>query len=203
MEGSLAVRAELYIQVMKQLNENPNPASEAKGWEMMAIMLTCFAPPETVENFVAMFIRNQAPKGDRHRYRVFLHCSTYDKLRTTPPTLEELPMILSQFRTKEVDEKFLENDVLKVRSTTPPNPSTASPPPPPPPPPRPAQRPPKEPQYVVEFEYNPAETEEGMMPIFVGEKLNIMDKTDSDWWMAKKLATGESGWIPSAYIKLE
>lgn len=57
MEGSAAVKTELYVQVLKQLTENPNITSESKGWEMLALMLSCFAPPETFENFVAMFIR--------------------------------------------------------------------------------------------------------------------------------------------------
>jgi hypothetical protein len=57
MEGSTAVKTELYVQVLKQLTDNPNINSEVKGWEMLALMLSCFAPPEIFENFVAMFIR--------------------------------------------------------------------------------------------------------------------------------------------------
>ena len=59
MEGSPEMKAELYIQLMKQLNENDSLTSEAKGWEMFALLLSCFPPPETVENFVAMFLRDK------------------------------------------------------------------------------------------------------------------------------------------------
>ena len=59
MEGSAALKTELYVQLLKQLSENPNPASEAKGWELLALLLSCFAPPEIFADFVAMFIRKQ------------------------------------------------------------------------------------------------------------------------------------------------
>lgn len=61
MEGSSAIKTELYVQLLKQLSDNPNGASETKGWEMLALMLSCFPPPEIFENFVAMFIRKNVP----------------------------------------------------------------------------------------------------------------------------------------------
>lgn len=153
----------------------------------------------------------------RHRYRVFLHSSIYGTLRSTPPTVDELSNLFTQFNTKEIDEKFFEEDVVKVRTggdmlpsptaasaaagggkSTPPGPAPA----PPPPPPK-ASAAPTQPKYVVAFEYNPAVVEEGMMSIFVGEILIITDKSDADWWMATNIATGKSGWIPAAYVKLQ
>ena len=63
VNGSPEMRAELYLQVMKQLTENDSVTSEEKGWEMFAMMLSCFPPPETVENFVAMFLRKNVSDG--------------------------------------------------------------------------------------------------------------------------------------------
>eukprot|EP00604_Paraphysomonas_vestita_P004322 CAMPEP_0174825570 /NCGR_PEP_ID=MMETSP1107-20130205/42882_1 /TAXON_ID=36770 /ORGANISM="Paraphysomonas vestita, Strain GFlagA" /LENGTH=423 /DNA_ID=CAMNT_0016057299 /DNA_START=2702 /DNA_END=3973 /DNA_ORIENTATION=- len=226
MEGSPALKTELYVQLLKQLSENPNSASEAKGWEMLALLLSCFAPPEVFADFVAMFIRKQAPKTSRHRYRVFLHSSIYGTLRTTPPQLEELSTLLNQFNTKQIDEKFFEEDVVKVRSapttttnnnnnntnnnnnigysnTTTLNTTNNTPvagAPPPPPRPKGAT---SQPKYIVAFEYNPSITEEGMMAIFVGEILTVGDTSDPDWWMATKVNNGQSGWIPAAYVKLQ
>lgn len=128
--------------------------------------------------------------------------------------MEEIATLLSQFNTKEIDEKFFEEDVVKVRggihdmslaSTTATKPSaspTLEAPPPPPPPPR-APPAPQQPKYVVSFEYNPSVTEEGMMAIFVGDVLEVTDKSDSDWWMASNVITGKSGWIPAAYVRLQ
>jgi hypothetical protein len=162
----------------------------------------------------------------RHRYRVFLHSSIYGTLRSSPPTVEELESLLSQFNTKEIDEKFFEEDVVKVRggvndlslgtsptaaaapsplrspaaTATSANPSATTPPPPPPPRAAPA---PQHPKYVVAFEYNPSVTEEGMMAIFVGDVLEVSDKSDNDWWMASNVSSGKSGWIPAAYVRLQ
>jgi len=33
-----------------------------------------------------------------------------------------------------------------------------------------------------------------------GEKLQIVEKNDPDWWTVKRLETGETGYIPSNYV---
>ncbi|CAB1354281.1 unnamed protein product, partial [Coregonus sp. 'balchen'] len=33
-----------------------------------------------------------------------------------------------------------------------------------------------------------------------GERLQIVNNTEGDWWLARSLTTGESGYIPSNYI---
>ena len=35
-----------------------------------------------------------------------------------------------------------------------------------------------------------------------GEKLEVLDKSDDDWWFAKSLSTKLKGYIPSSYVKL-
>jgi hypothetical protein len=55
--GSENMRVELYYQIMKQLSNNNSASSVTKGWEMMAIVLSCFPPPENIENIVAMFLK--------------------------------------------------------------------------------------------------------------------------------------------------
>lgn len=130
--------------------------------------------------------------------------------------MDELTILFTQFNTKEIDEKFFEEDVVKVRSApnavndslpspiAQSNAGKTSPPADIPPPPRPKAPPaPLQPKYIVAFEYNPAVIEEGMMAIFVGEVLDVTDKSDADWWMATNVRTGKSGWIPAAYVKLQ
>jgi hypothetical protein len=57
LQGSQALQVELYVQLMKQLTQNPSPISIAKGWEMMVLLISSFPPPTPIENYVLMFIR--------------------------------------------------------------------------------------------------------------------------------------------------
>jgi hypothetical protein len=57
IQGSQSIQVELYIQLLKQLTENPSGPSIARGWELMIYMLSCFPPPPPIENYVLMFIR--------------------------------------------------------------------------------------------------------------------------------------------------
>ena len=54
------LQTELYMQLMKQLSDNPNPESEHKGWQLMALSLGCFPPDAMVEHFLEYFLRNHA-----------------------------------------------------------------------------------------------------------------------------------------------
>jgi len=40
----VALRNELYLQLYKQLNQNPSQTSVMKGWEIMCLLTNCFAP---------------------------------------------------------------------------------------------------------------------------------------------------------------
>jgi hypothetical protein len=59
IEGSSDLKTEAYIQVMKQLTDNPSADSEHKGWTMMSYLLSCFPPTSTIENYVAVFIKSK------------------------------------------------------------------------------------------------------------------------------------------------
>lgn len=53
------LRDEIYLQIMKQLIENPNPSSVEKGWQLMAYCLRCFSPIVT-QNYLDYFIRKNS-----------------------------------------------------------------------------------------------------------------------------------------------
>jgi len=53
------LRDEIYLQIMKQLINNPKPDSVDKGWMLMAYCLRAFAPVAT-QNYVDYFIRSKA-----------------------------------------------------------------------------------------------------------------------------------------------
>jgi Rho GTPase-activating protein 39 len=82
LEGSAAIRLELYAQVMKQLTDNPNAASAIKGWHMIALMLSTYPPPEQIENFVAMFIRKEVMTSYSPPRSFFPYCVMSNKKLT-------------------------------------------------------------------------------------------------------------------------
>jgi len=58
-------RDELYIQIVKQLTNNPDPASVALGYEILGMALRTFLPSPDLEDWLVMWIRtNPPPNGD-------------------------------------------------------------------------------------------------------------------------------------------
>lgn len=53
---------ELYLQVMKQLTNNPDPTSRTKGWNIFALFLRTF-PPGNLEEFIHAFIRKNCDES--------------------------------------------------------------------------------------------------------------------------------------------
>ncbi|CAM9453888.1 unnamed protein product, partial [Chrysoparadoxa australica] len=50
------LRDEIYLQMMKQLSENPKPDSTAKGWQVMCMCCGTFLPSLDFENYLLNFI---------------------------------------------------------------------------------------------------------------------------------------------------
>jgi myosin-1 len=77
-------------------------------------------------------------------------------------------------------------------------------PPPPPPPPPPAQQkppspppPPANPTFRADYDFITEDA--GELPFKTGDTLEILQKDDNGWWLAKK--DGQQGWVPSNYLK--
>lgn len=56
----VGLRTELYLQVMKQLTDNPSKESYLKGWEILCVISNCFAPPLQLAMIVRQFLEKQA-----------------------------------------------------------------------------------------------------------------------------------------------
>lgn len=56
----VGLRTELYLQVMKQLTDNPSRQSYLKGWEILCIITNCFAPPVPLALIVQRFLEKEA-----------------------------------------------------------------------------------------------------------------------------------------------
>ncbi len=66
--------------------------------------------------------------------------------------------------------------------------------------PMPSQSMPSIVESVVIAMYSYNARQEGDLSFRKGEKLEIVEKIDPDWWTARHLETGEVGYIPSNYV---
>lgn len=86
------LRDEVYCQLIKQINANPNPDSANKAWQLMCLALETFPPPPEFENYLEMFIRSRAP-APSERYLKLLHSAIYGGDRPAVPTEAEIQQV--------------------------------------------------------------------------------------------------------------
>lgn len=66
------------------------------------------------------------------------------------------------------------------------------------PPPPPIQPPQGALMFVGLYEYEARTSED--LSFHKGEKLQIINNSDGDWWLARSMLTGQEGYIPSNYV---
>jgi hypothetical protein len=57
------IRDEIYMQIIKQLSNNPRPESVAKGWQVMCMCVGTFPPSPEFENFLLHYIIEKRDRG--------------------------------------------------------------------------------------------------------------------------------------------
>lgn len=67
-----ALRDEVFVQIMRQLTENPRRASCVRGWTLLDVCLQSFPPSDVLENFLEGFIRTRTPSVDEMGARLAL-----------------------------------------------------------------------------------------------------------------------------------
>jgi myosin-7 len=82
------LRDEIFVQIIKQLTNNPNPDSVSKGWKLMEMCLKCFPPSREFENFLEIYIRQQGES--KAHCRTLLHEIVYSGARTEPLPTESI-----------------------------------------------------------------------------------------------------------------
>jgi hypothetical protein len=66
------MRDEIYVQVCKQLQDNPNGESIRKGWEILCILTVTFPPSKNLESYLTEFV-NQNHHLQENHVDVFSH----------------------------------------------------------------------------------------------------------------------------------
>eukprot|EP01101_Sappina_pedata_P000699 TRINITY_DN10891_c0_g1_i2.p1 TRINITY_DN10891_c0_g1~~TRINITY_DN10891_c0_g1_i2.p1 ORF type:complete len:1456 (-),score=681.29 TRINITY_DN10891_c0_g1_i2:96-4436(-) len=83
------IRDEIFVQIIKQLTNNPNPSSVQKGWTMMELCLKHFPPSRTFENYLEIFLRQL---GDsKQHYRMWLHEIIFSGPKSSAIPAEQIP----------------------------------------------------------------------------------------------------------------
>jgi len=85
------LRDEIFCQVMKQVTENPKPESEARGWNLMSMLLAAFPPSQSLENYLELFLR----KSNKMTCVKVLHASLLCGPLLSPPSLSEVSLCRS------------------------------------------------------------------------------------------------------------
>ncbi|XP_065531610.1 unconventional myosin-VIIb isoform X2 [Lathamus discolor] len=84
-----AIRDEIYCQICKQLTENSNRSSYARGWILLSLCLGCFPPSDTFVKYLLNFIHH-GPAGYAPYCAERLRRTYVNGARTEPPSWLEL-----------------------------------------------------------------------------------------------------------------
>ncbi|KAG0739665.1 hypothetical protein G6F23_008801 [Rhizopus arrhizus] len=69
------MRDEIYVQLCKQLHENPNSSSVYKGWELLCIVSVTFPPSKNLENYLTDFVEQHHDSQDHKISTMSRHVS--------------------------------------------------------------------------------------------------------------------------------
>uniref|UniRef100_A0A8C3I1N4 Myosin VIIB n=1 Tax=Chrysemys picta bellii TaxID=8478 RepID=A0A8C3I1N4_CHRPI len=84
-----AIRDEIYCQICKQLSENNNKSSRARGWILLSLCLGCFPPSDKFVKYLLNFIRS-GPTGYAPYCAERLKRTYTNGARAEPPSWLEL-----------------------------------------------------------------------------------------------------------------
>jgi hypothetical protein len=70
----------VYVQILKQLVENPSPDSSSQGWKLLLALLERIPPGTALDPYIHMAIRqSRLPTAFKNRLRRSAHCAAYFK----------------------------------------------------------------------------------------------------------------------------
>jgi myosin-7 len=62
-KDSELIADEIYLQLMKQMTENPKPESLARGWQLLCMCVGCFPPTRNFESYLLNFVLLHKEQG--------------------------------------------------------------------------------------------------------------------------------------------
>jgi len=111
------LRSEIYMEILKQLTNNPSSPSLEKGWMLLAICLDIFPPGKDFENYLEYWIR-KCERADKDRYIKLFHQTVYGGAKGVPSD-SEITAIIQGKSTRPVTKP--DNSDLEEKNYVPPS----------------------------------------------------------------------------------
>ena len=99
------MKIEILLQIIKQCSANPQAGSLAKGFNLLALCLKTFAPPENFENYFIIWMQQNAP-GRGQKWISELHRTQYDGEQRTAMDSSNIPLWLQQFNASSKRSRY-------------------------------------------------------------------------------------------------
>jgi hypothetical protein len=85
------IRDELYMQLYKQIQNNPDRDATRLGWDLLGLCLLTFPPSKKLENFMEVWMRESVQEQNRlYRYKGWLRQRVYQGAVRQVPSIEQM-----------------------------------------------------------------------------------------------------------------
>eukprot|EP00940_MAST-03C_sp_MAST-3C-sp2_P000685 g685.t1 len=113
------LRAEIYLQLFKQLTNNPSPQSEKRGWALLALCCKYLSPPEEFEDYLLTFLMQRKPNGQSQKYISTFHELKYRSAGEAyqppprPPTATEIASEMGKLERRDYRSRYSMREIVQ------------------------------------------------------------------------------------------
>lgn len=80
------LRDEIYVQICRQLTDNPRPESVKKGWQILSVIVTCFPPSKNFESYFKNFLHSNLRLASTEIKELGVYCQNkFDRICKSGP----------------------------------------------------------------------------------------------------------------------